>query len=105
MTIIQYLLRITFMQFVVFISRSLGISFGVFILSINPFVNKNKKKEKQSIFKTTLHDETHSFRINALEMTLQEFNNRLRLVSNIRVLRVMGTTSESQPFLSSCHIL
>ena len=82
MTIIQYLPRITLMEFVMFISSSLGIWFGVSVLSINPFANRNKKLDKQSRFKTMLHDHTPFFRINALEITMQEFNNRLRQLEN-----------------------
>ena len=81
-TIIQYLPRITFMEFVMFISSSLGIWFGVSVLSINPFISGNKKKETQPRTKAMLNGHTLSFRMNALEITMQEFNNRLRQLEN-----------------------
>ena len=41
---IQYLPRITFMEFILFISSSLGIWFGVSIISVNPFGGNNCTK-------------------------------------------------------------
>ena len=84
--IIQYLPRITFMEFVMYVSSSLGIWFGTSILSINPFNSKRKcvrkGKARQTNFVHSIASEL-SYQMQSLRTVVEDFNNRIRHLENI----------------------
>lgn len=81
---IEYLPRITFMEFVMYISSSLGIWFGISVLSINPF-NRSKCGGVARTIKTRKHysygNESRDFR-ETLRMAVQDLNRRVKQIES-----------------------
>ena len=85
--IIEYLPRIPFMEFITFVSSSLGIWFGISILSINPFNNGpkcvTKRKARQTNFVHLIASELRDRRMQGLPMVVEDHNKRIRQLENM----------------------
>ena len=81
---IQYLPRITLLEFILYISSSLGIWFGISVFSVNPF-NGNKCERRMRRMKTRKHysfdNELCDLR-ETLKMVIQDFNRRFTHIEN-----------------------
>ena len=81
--IIQYFPRITFIEFVMYASSSLGIWFGVSFLAINPFQSSQKQvlkiiqlKPQNNVLRFLRHEIRGSSK--NLEMVVQDLNKRVK---------------------------
>ena len=85
--IIQYLPRITFMEFVMYVSSSLGIWFGISVMSINPFNSSNCDRVMRRM-KTRKHysygNESRDFR-ETVRMAVHDLNRRVRQMENYQL--------------------
>ena len=84
---IQFLPRITFMEFVMYMSSSLGIWFGISIMSINPFNSRRKcvtkRKVRQKTFLHSLASELRDRRVQSLRIIVQDLNKRVKELEHI----------------------
>ena len=89
--IIQFLPRIPFMEFIMYISSSLGIWFGISVLSINPFNSRRKSVGKQKArprnFIHSVAEELRDRRVQGLQMVVQDFNKRIRQIEKNQLFR------------------
>ena len=85
--IIKHLPRVTLMEFVMYVSSSLGIWFGISILSINPFNSRRKcvrkRKARQTTFVHSITEELRDRRVQGLQLVAHDFNKRLRQLEHI----------------------
>ena len=84
---IQFQRKITIMEFVMYVSSSLGIWFGISILSINPFSGRGngikKRKTRPGNFVHSIALELRDRRVQGLQMVAHDFNKRLRQLEHI----------------------
>ena len=88
MVIIEYLPRITLMEFVMYISSAFGIWFGISVFSINPFNNRRKFKRtdkgRQRIIVRSTPEELPDRRVQGLQMMVQDLNKRVKQLEHIQ---------------------
>ena len=84
---IQFLPRITVMEFVMYVSSSLGIWFGISILSINPFNSRRKcvrkRKARQGNFVHSIAEELRDRRVQGLRKIVHDLNKRVKQLEHI----------------------
>ena len=87
--IIEYLPRITLIEFAMYISSSLGMWFGISILSINPFNSKRKygrnEKAKETNFTHPITAKLRDRRMESLPMLVQNLEKRMRQLEHIQL--------------------
>ena len=84
-TVIQFLPRITFMEFILYISSSLGIWFGISIFSINPFKKSRLKVisiTKQTRNENAEYNECRELTVSELRVLYNELNRRVNQIEN-----------------------
>ena len=79
---IQFLPRITVMEFVMYVSSALGIWFGTSILSINPFNSRrkcaSKRKAREGNFVHSIAEEMRDRKMQGLQMIVQDLSKRMK---------------------------
>ena len=78
--IIEYLPRITLMEFAMYISSSFGIWFGISILSINPFNSRRKCGKKRKAKQTNIHHfmgEELRDQMQSLQLVVEDLKKRI----------------------------
>ena len=85
--VIIFLPRIILMEFLMYVSSSLGIWFGTSILSINPFNSRRKcvtkRKVRQGNFVHSIASEVRDRRVQGLQIIVCDFNKRIRHMEHI----------------------
>ena len=85
-TIIQFVPKISFMEFILYISSSLGIWFGISIFSINPFKNSRMKLMaiiKQTSNANTEFNECRGLTVNELGILYHNLHRRFKKIEHI----------------------
>ena len=84
---IQFLPRITSIEFVMYVSSSLGIWFGTSILSINPFNSRRKfvtkRKVRQGNFFHSIASELRDRKMQSLQIVVQDLSKRMKQMEHI----------------------
>ena len=82
--IVQHLPKVMFIDFIMYVSSSFGIWFGISILSINPFKNTLlKAKIRNTNFTRTLNNRVSESKITDLQLTRNDSNRGLKQAKNM----------------------
>ena len=85
--IVPFLPKITFTEFLMYVSSPLGIWFGTSILSINPFNSRrkcaSKRKAREGNFVHSIAEEMRDRKMQGLQMIVQDLSKRMKQTEHI----------------------